>query len=109
MRVLVLSGGGDKGSYQVGALRKWLAEDSIEYDVFCGISVGSINSAFLAQFPAGESKGCLDSSRIDLESGHHQQRQEELVPSWSPRVNLEDLNLQLSSTTEVDPIRAKSI
>lgn len=54
MRCLCLSGGGDKGAYQVGALKKWMVEDSIEYDAFCGVSVGSINSAFLAQFPAGD-------------------------------------------------------
>lgn len=57
MRVLVQSGGGSKGAYQVGALKKWLAEDLIEYDAFCGISVGALNSSFLAQFPAGDPKG----------------------------------------------------
>lgn len=52
-RALVLSGGGAKGAYQVGALKKWLLEDGIEYDAFCGISVGSLNSAFLSQFGPG--------------------------------------------------------
>jgi NTE family protein len=53
MRALVLSGGGVKGAYQVGALQKWIYEDAIDYDAFCGVSVGAINSAFLAQFPGG--------------------------------------------------------
>lgn len=60
MRALVLSGGGAKGAYQLGALKKWMAEDLIEYDIFCGISVGSINSAYLAQFPHGDPKGAWE-------------------------------------------------
>lgn len=56
MRALVLSGGASKGAYQVGALRKWMYEDGIDYDIFCGVSVGSINAAYLAQFPSGDPK-----------------------------------------------------
>jgi len=55
MRVLCLSGGGVKGAYQVGVLKKWIVEDGIEYDAFCGSSVGSLNSSILAQFPTGKS------------------------------------------------------
>src|SRR5438874_310046 len=57
MRALVLGGGGVKGAYQVGALRKWLGEDGIDYDILWGISVGAINCAFLAQQKKGEPKG----------------------------------------------------
>lgn len=53
MRVLVLSGGGAKGAYQVGALQHLLGDLGIHYDGFCGSSVGAINSAFLAQYAAG--------------------------------------------------------
>lgn len=56
MRALVLSGGGDKSAYQLGALKKWMGEDLIDYDIFCGISSGSIYSAYLAQFPYGDPK-----------------------------------------------------
>lgn len=52
-RALVLSGGGVKGAYQLGVLRKWLFEDGIDYDVFSGVSVGALNSAVLAQVPYG--------------------------------------------------------
>lgn len=41
----------------MGALKKWMFEDGSEYDAFCGISVGSLNGSFLAQFPAGDPKG----------------------------------------------------
>lgn len=54
MRALVLSGGGSKGAYQVGALRHILGERHIEYDAFCGVSVGAINCSFLSQFSSGE-------------------------------------------------------
>lgn len=54
MRALVLSGGAAKGSYQVGALKKWIHEDGRDYDIFVGTSIGSLNGGFLAQAPPGE-------------------------------------------------------
>lgn len=54
MRALVLSGGGSKGAYQVGALKHIIGEKHITYDVMCGVSVGAINVAFLAMSKAGE-------------------------------------------------------
>jgi NTE family protein len=54
MRALVLSGGGAKGAYQVGALEKWIEDDGCDYDVFVGTSVGAINSACLVQAPLGK-------------------------------------------------------
>lgn len=44
---LVLSGGGAKGAFQVGALQV-LKEKGYEFDVISGISVGSLNGAMLA-------------------------------------------------------------
>lgn len=54
MRILVLSGGGSKGAYQVGALKYILGEQNVTYDAFCGVSVGAINCAFLSMFKFGE-------------------------------------------------------
>ena len=54
MRALVLSGGGSKGSYQVGALKHILGERQVVYDALCGVSVGAINVAFLAMFKHGQ-------------------------------------------------------
>lgn len=56
MKALVLSGGGSKGAYQVGAIYHLLVEQKKHYDILCGVSVGAINSAFLAQFAAGAEK-----------------------------------------------------
>lgn len=46
--VLVLSGGGAKGRFQVGALTR-LAELGVTYDAVAGVSVGSLNGALIAQ------------------------------------------------------------
>lgn len=56
MKILVLSGGGSKGAYQVGALKYILGELQICYDAFCGISVGALNCAYLSMFKYGEEK-----------------------------------------------------
>jgi NTE family protein len=49
MRALVLSGGGAKGAYQVGVLKRWIFEEKRQYDIVCGISVGALNAAALCQ------------------------------------------------------------
>jgi NTE family protein len=49
MKALVLSGGGSRGSFSVGAL-KYLIGQGERYDIICGVSVGAINGAFLAQY-----------------------------------------------------------
>jgi NTE family protein len=60
MRALVHSGGGAKGAYGVGALRHLLGNLQIQYDAYCGVSVGAINCAFLAQFASGQEKEAAD-------------------------------------------------
>lgn len=54
MRALVLSGGGSRGAYQVGVLRKWMLEEGREYDILVGTSVGAINVAGLSQVKLGD-------------------------------------------------------
>jgi len=54
MRALVLSGGGAKGAYQVGALKYIIGEQKVRYDAFCGISVGALNGAFLGMYGSGD-------------------------------------------------------
>lgn len=49
MRALILSGGGARGVFQAGVLRYLLDHDSdLDYDVYAGVSVGSLNAALLA-------------------------------------------------------------
>ena len=48
---MILSGGGARAAYQVGALRAILEQNPAErfpFDVICGTSAGAINAAFLA-------------------------------------------------------------
>jgi NTE family protein len=58
IRALVLSGGGSKGAYHVGALRR-LTELGKSYDLLCGVSVGALLVGQLAQFPKGEEEAAL--------------------------------------------------
>lgn len=56
-RALVLSGGGDKGSYQAAAFIEWtkkLKPEDIAYDVIAGVSVGSLNGSGLATYKPGD-------------------------------------------------------
>ena len=64
-KALILSGGANKGAYEVGAVHEW-AHDSFElvesmnYTVISGISAGSINSLGFALFPPGHEKAMTD-------------------------------------------------
>lgn len=52
-RALVLSGGGNRGALQAGALEVLLAE-GLSFDLLVGTSVGAINAAYLAADLSGE-------------------------------------------------------
>ncbi len=56
MRALVLSGGGAKGAYEVGALKYLLLDKETQYDIICGVSVGALNASFLSMYPLGQEK-----------------------------------------------------
>src|SRR2546430_5001081 len=48
-RALVRSGGGAKGSWQVGACQHLILERGLWFDVIAGVSAGAVNAATLAQ------------------------------------------------------------
>ncbi|MBN1418345.1 MAG: patatin-like phospholipase family protein [Planctomycetes bacterium] len=50
-RALVLSGGGAKGAFQIGILEDLLLGRGLDFRVLCGVSVGNLAAAFLAQAP----------------------------------------------------------
>lgn len=56
MKALVLSGGGAKGAFQVGAIQHIIGHLEKQYDIYCGVSVGALNAAFLAMFSNGQEK-----------------------------------------------------
>lgn len=80
MRVLVLSGGGAKGAAQCGALKHLIGDLGICYDAFCGISVGSINSSFLAMYGYGQEKQSI----IDLEAMWSGLNTKKVYKRWFP-------------------------
>lgn len=53
MRALCLSGGGSKGAFQVGALRRLMIDEGRDYEVMTGVSVGALNIAGLGMTPYG--------------------------------------------------------
>lgn len=53
-RALVLSGGGVKGAYHVGALMHLLGNLRTRYDIVCGISVGALVGSFISMYKHGE-------------------------------------------------------
>ena len=62
-RILSLEGGGDRGAYQAGAFKAFvdlLPPEEIQYDIYSGISVGSLNSAVLSFFKKGEERNASD-------------------------------------------------
>jgi NTE family protein len=59
MRALALLGGGCKGAYQVGAISYLLGERGIVYDIYCGVSVGALNSAMLSMFRTGKERDAV--------------------------------------------------
>ena len=54
-RALVLAGGGARGAFQVGMLDHLVNEADLDFQILRGVSVGALNSAFLAQAPVGGS------------------------------------------------------
>jgi NTE family protein len=52
-KALVLSGGGSKGAWQLGVLKKLMGEQGNDYEILTGVSVGALNAAGLAQTKLG--------------------------------------------------------
>jgi len=50
-RALVLSGGGAKGSFQIGVMEELILNRGLDFEILCGVSVGALNASFLAQAP----------------------------------------------------------
>jgi predicted acylesterase/phospholipase RssA len=57
-RALALEGGGDKGAYQVGAIRGLVeaakSPSDVAWDVVTGVSIGAVNGAGLSMFAPGD-------------------------------------------------------
>ncbi len=60
MKALVLSGGGSKGAFQVGALLHLINNLNRSYDIICGVSVGALNASFLSMYPKIKEKNAIN-------------------------------------------------
>ncbi len=60
MRALVLSGGGSRGQYHIGALRHLYREKKISHQIISGVSVGGLIGSYLAQYREGLESYALD-------------------------------------------------
>jgi len=58
-RVLILGGGGVKGSFQIGAI-KALMEQGIKWDLIIGVSVGALTGSYLAMYNKSEIQEGVD-------------------------------------------------
>ena len=62
-RALALSGGANKGSYQIGVVKgltELLPPEEVQYDVVSGVSTGSINAGGMSRFPVGTEKEMVE-------------------------------------------------
>ena len=64
-RALVMSGGGSKGAFQLGAAEYLVNERGLDFQVIAGVSTGSLNAVLLAQ---GTGLEGLKSSIAELRS-----------------------------------------
>lgn len=113
MRALVLSGGGSKGQYHVGAVQALVCELRKAYDVYCGVSVGALVAAHLAQFPEREARQGADALAHLFSSIHtediyrHWFLVRELASLWKPAVfDASPLRKLISTHLDVDRVRA---
>jgi predicted acylesterase/phospholipase RssA len=53
MRALVLSSGGSRGHYQIGALKYLYKEKNTKHEIYCGTSMGALIGAYLTQYAYG--------------------------------------------------------
>lgn len=84
MRALVLSGGGVRGSYQVGVLKYLLGERGNQYDIYAGVSVGALNSVVLSQYANGQEKEAITAlEKIWLSIKDSKVREHHTVPYLS--------------------------
>lgn len=51
---VVISGGGQKGPYAVGVLKRLILEMDLTVSIYAGVSVGALISALMAQYPEDE-------------------------------------------------------
>jgi NTE family protein len=78
MKALVMAGGAEKCSFQVGAVKYLLGDLRLQYDAYIGSSAGTINAAFLAQFKTGNEQHAAE----NLEGLWNRITAEQIYRNW---------------------------
>lgn len=115
MRALVMSGGGSKGSYQVGVLKKLLVDDNTKYDLLAGVSVGAINAAFLAQYSKDDNQAAWENLKATWDQVTTSKVRKRWCPFgmvealWKPSIyNSEPLQKWVRGSLDVGKVRSQS-
>jgi len=73
-RALVMSGGGSKGAFEVGAVDYLVRDRGLDFQVIAGVSTGSLNAVILAQGAGPEGLKAQTAALKDLWFGIHSSR-----------------------------------
>ncbi len=77
-RALVLSGGGNRGAYELGILKHLICEKKYRYDTIIGVSVGALNSSFIAKYNKNEQEKAI----FELENLWKNIEQNDVYKPW---------------------------
>lgn len=100
-RALVLSGGGSKGAYQVGALLA-LTETGKTWDSVHGISVGSLNAAWIAMHKPEDLAKSMDGL---LDIWNNVKKDDHIYKAWAPFYLKYIFSMWKGSLHSGDPLR----
>jgi predicted acylesterase/phospholipase RssA len=75
---LVLTGGGSRGAFSIGALKYLILEQNKHFDIISGVSVGAINASFLSQY-SDQKQGIKDLEHLWLNI-----ETEDIYKNWFP-------------------------
>lgn len=113
MRALVLSSGGSRGQYHVGALRYMYLECAVKHQIICGTSIGAILGSYIAQYPYGQESFAVER----LSDLFATLKNEDVYTRWRPWGLLSSLfskpsfynsaPLRTFIKTHIDPLRIR--
>src|SRR5216683_2914720 len=113
MKALVLSGGGSKGAYEVGALQYLLVDAKMQYEILCGVSVGALNTSFLSMYPIGQEVLAMQGLKALWDGLNTKSIYRQWFPLsylealWKPSV-FNSKPLQNIVRTKLDPVKIKT-
>lgn len=77
-RALVLSGGGNRGAFELGILKHLICDKGHRYDTVIGVSVGALNSSFIAKYNKKDQEKAI----FDLENLWRNIEKKDVYNAW---------------------------